>query len=65
MVKVACGAEWDFGFNMLRAMRGRGVNFATAETVVNFVDGGADIFGTVEACLVESELLIRFALKLI
>lgn len=64
-IKIARGAEWDFSFDMLGAVRGGRMDFAATKTIIDFVDGCADIFGAVEAVLVKSKLLARLALKLI
>ena len=47
MVKVASAAEWNFAADLLGAERVGGVNFAGAETIVDFIDGGTDSVGGV------------------
>ena len=65
MVKIASRSKWDFGFDVLGAMRGGGVNFARAETIINLVNGGADAFGAVNLVLIEGQLRVGLFLELI
>ena len=58
MVKIAGRAEWDFSLNMFGAMRSGRMDFSVTETVIDLVDGGANIFGSIELVLIKSHLRI-------
>ena len=65
MIEVSGGAKWYFGFDMLGSMRGGGIDFTCAETVVDFIDSETDALGAVDSLLVEGHLCARLPLQFV
>ena len=58
MVEIACRAEWNFAFDLLGTKAIGAVNFAGAETEIDFVFGGTDGVVTGFDGLLKTELWI-------
>ena len=65
MVEIACRAEWNFAFDLLGTKAIGAVNFAGAETEIDFVFGGADSITMIFEGLLEAELRVGGRLELV
>ena len=65
MIEVACRAEWDLAFNLLGAEAVGTMDFACAETKVDFVLGGTNSIAMIFDILVEAKLCVSVRLELV
>lgn len=65
MVEVACGAERNFAFDLVGAEAVGTMDFARAETEVDFVFGGADGVDVVFFVLLEAKLCVSSRLEFV